>query len=194
MSFYLLSRFFFSGKKYTYGRISETEQEKKNHYRSGKSVYFFLILLLRRKTKLGIMYITYCRNQKTVDLEDKATYRLSVTGGDFRSTWLTVFLIGKKYLVYEDDIFELVNSSNTVDDQDDDEKSDEGENSQYDNQDDNKVDQKDDHQNVCENESGDVFDADKDDGYQNDFEDRDSGANKNYEENHSKNLIKITLM
>ncbi|KAG2218772.1 hypothetical protein INT45_012992 [Circinella minor] len=34
------------------------------------------------------MYITYCRNQKTVDLEDKTDYRLSLTGGDYRPTWL----------------------------------------------------------------------------------------------------------
>ncbi|KAG2217122.1 hypothetical protein INT45_009339 [Circinella minor] len=34
------------------------------------------------------MYIIYCRNQKTVDLEDKTNYRLSVTGGDYRPTWL----------------------------------------------------------------------------------------------------------
>ncbi|KAG2224437.1 hypothetical protein INT45_002976 [Circinella minor] len=34
------------------------------------------------------MYITYCRNQKTVDLEDETSYRLSVTGGDYRPTWL----------------------------------------------------------------------------------------------------------
>ncbi|KAI7847170.1 hypothetical protein BDC45DRAFT_611219 [Circinella umbellata] len=34
------------------------------------------------------MYITYCRNQKTVDLEDQTNYRLSVTGGDYRPTWL----------------------------------------------------------------------------------------------------------
>ncbi|KAG2217145.1 hypothetical protein INT45_004600 [Circinella minor] len=34
------------------------------------------------------MYITYCRNQRTVDLEDKTSYRLSVTGGDYRPTWL----------------------------------------------------------------------------------------------------------
>ena len=34
------------------------------------------------------MYITYCRNQKSVDPEDKTGYRLSVTGGDYRPTWL----------------------------------------------------------------------------------------------------------
>ena len=34
------------------------------------------------------MYITYCRNQKSVDLEDKTSYRLSVTGGEYRPNWL----------------------------------------------------------------------------------------------------------
>ncbi|KAG2217144.1 hypothetical protein INT45_004599 [Circinella minor] len=34
------------------------------------------------------MYITYCRNQNTVDLEDKTSYRLGLTGGDYRPTWL----------------------------------------------------------------------------------------------------------
>ncbi|KAG2218771.1 hypothetical protein INT45_012991 [Circinella minor] len=34
------------------------------------------------------MYITYCRNQKSVDLEDRTDYRLSLTGGDYRPTWL----------------------------------------------------------------------------------------------------------
>ncbi|KAG2227422.1 hypothetical protein INT45_007447 [Circinella minor] len=34
------------------------------------------------------MYITYCRSQKSVDLEDKINYRLSVPCGDYRPTWL----------------------------------------------------------------------------------------------------------
>ena len=34
------------------------------------------------------MYITYCRNQRPVDLEDKTSYRLGVTGGDYRPTRL----------------------------------------------------------------------------------------------------------
>ncbi|KAG2218182.1 hypothetical protein INT45_003608 [Circinella minor] len=34
------------------------------------------------------MYITYCRNQKSVDVEDKTSYRLGVTGGEYRPTWL----------------------------------------------------------------------------------------------------------
>ncbi|KAG2218007.1 hypothetical protein INT45_001550 [Circinella minor] len=34
------------------------------------------------------MYTTYCRNQKSVDLEDRTSYRLGVTGGEYRPTWL----------------------------------------------------------------------------------------------------------
>ncbi|KAI7848083.1 heterokaryon incompatibility protein-domain-containing protein [Circinella umbellata] len=34
------------------------------------------------------MYITYCRNQSTVNLKDKTDYRLNLTGGDYRPTWL----------------------------------------------------------------------------------------------------------
>ncbi|KAI7848119.1 hypothetical protein BDC45DRAFT_610564, partial [Circinella umbellata] len=34
------------------------------------------------------MYITYCRNQKSVDAVDRTNYRLSVTGGEYRPTWL----------------------------------------------------------------------------------------------------------
>ncbi|KAG2218775.1 hypothetical protein INT45_012995 [Circinella minor] len=34
------------------------------------------------------MYITYCRNQKSVDLVDTTSYRLNVTGGEYRPTWL----------------------------------------------------------------------------------------------------------
>ena len=34
------------------------------------------------------MYIIYCRNQTSADLEDKTSYRLSVTGGDYRPTRL----------------------------------------------------------------------------------------------------------
>ena len=34
------------------------------------------------------MCITYCRNQRTVDLKDKTSYHLGVTEGDYRSTWL----------------------------------------------------------------------------------------------------------
>ncbi|KAG2218005.1 hypothetical protein INT45_001548 [Circinella minor] len=34
------------------------------------------------------MYITHCRNQKSVDFVDKTSYRLYVTGGEYRPNWL----------------------------------------------------------------------------------------------------------
>ena len=34
------------------------------------------------------MYFTYDRNQTSVDCLDKTSYRLGVTGGDYRPTWL----------------------------------------------------------------------------------------------------------
>ena len=34
------------------------------------------------------MYITYCRNQKSVDLDEKTSYRLSLKGGKYHPTWL----------------------------------------------------------------------------------------------------------
>ena len=34
------------------------------------------------------MYIEYYRKQKSLDIEDKTNYRLSLTGGDFRPVWL----------------------------------------------------------------------------------------------------------
>ncbi|KAI7851197.1 heterokaryon incompatibility protein-domain-containing protein [Circinella umbellata] len=34
------------------------------------------------------MYITYYRNQKSIDLQDKTDFRLSLTGGEYRPTWL----------------------------------------------------------------------------------------------------------
>ena len=34
------------------------------------------------------MYIKYFRNQKSVDFENRTSYRLSAIGGDYRPTWL----------------------------------------------------------------------------------------------------------
>ena len=42
------------------------------------------------------MYIKYHRKQKSLDIEDKTNYRLSLTGGDYRPVWLVRILDWKK--------------------------------------------------------------------------------------------------